>query len=148
MGETVLFTLDQLSQLSQIPSPKFVFAHMMAPHPPYILDEYGNAVQPNREYYTTFVGTPKEYISGYTKEMANINQRLLSGFNDIINSSEIKSVIILQTDTGLGVYLNWESYVDSCLNERMAILNAYHLPGVRDDVLYKSISPVNSFRVV
>jgi hypothetical protein len=34
------------------------------------------------------------------------------------------------------------------LRVRIGILNAYHLPGVETGVLYPTISPVNSFRVV
>jgi hypothetical protein len=31
---------------------------------------------------------------------------------------------------------------------RLAILNAYYLPGVDSDLIYPSISPVNTFRLI
>ena len=42
----------------------------------------------------------------------------------------------------------WSSLENTCLGERMPILNAYYLPGQKTEALYPSISPVNSFRVV
>jgi hypothetical protein len=32
--------------------------------------------------------------------------------------------------------------------DRFGILNAYYLPGINKDILYPTISPVNSFRIV
>ena len=44
--------------------------------------------------------------------------------------------------------LDHESLEATNVAERFSILNAYHLPGVPEGVLYPRISPVNSFRVV
>jgi hypothetical protein len=42
----------------------------------------------------------------------------------------------------------WDSPSQTCLWERTPILNAYYLPEGGERLLYPSISPVNSFRVV
>ena len=44
--------------------------------------------------------------------------------------------------------LDWNSSRTTYLKERLAILNAYYLPGVDSLPLYPAITPVNSFRVV
>jgi hypothetical protein len=61
----------------------------------------------------------------------------------LIESADVPPVIIVQGDHG--------PLPDLTENpaERLPILNAYYLPDVpMADVLYPSISPVNSFRVV
>ena len=41
--ENILNTFDKLANIDDIKEPKFVFAHIVSPHPPYAFDEYGNA---------------------------------------------------------------------------------------------------------
>jgi hypothetical protein len=43
---------------------------------------------------------------------------------------------------------DWRTASAKQLREKNGILNAYYLPGVDSSVLYPTISPVNSFRVV
>ena len=62
--------------------------------------------------------------------------------------SEQPPIILIQGDHGSRTYLAWNSAENTCMHERMAILNAYYLPGIETDQLYPGISPVNSFRVV
>jgi hypothetical protein len=57
-------------------------------------------------------------------------------------------VIILQADHGPGAYLDYESMEHTCLKERFSILNAYYFPGQDRDILYTSVTPVNSFRML
>jgi len=66
----------------------------------------------------------------------------------ILANSSQPPVIIIQGDHGPGSRLDWDSPQRTCLWERTPILNAYYLPEGRDSLLYPSISPVNSFRVV
>jgi hypothetical protein len=42
----------------------------------------------------------------------------------------------------------WRSPSEDAMREATAILNAYYLPGVDNDVLYDEISPVNTFRLI
>jgi hypothetical protein len=58
------------------------------------------------------------------------------------------AVIVIQGDHGPGGHLNTNSYRESNMRERMAILNAYHVPPPVRARLYPSVSPVNSFRLV
>ena len=63
-------------------------------------------------------------------------------------------MIIVQGDEGpyppgtLRDTFDWRTASVDQLRVRIGILNAYHLPGVDTRVLYPTISPVNSFRVV
>jgi len=58
------------------------------------------------------------------------------------------AVIILQSDHGPGSELDWESKVNTNLAERFSILNAYYFQDGDYSSLDKSITPVNSFRIL
>jgi len=75
-------------------------------------------------------------MEGYARSVKYLNQRIPGILGSILANSEHPPVIILQGDHG---FLN---------EERLAILNAYHLPGGSDGALYPAVSPVNTFRII
>ena len=70
------------------------------------------------------------------------------GIDSILSRSVDAPIIILQSDHGPGFGIDWESPGQSNLVGRASILNAYYVPDECKHMLYPSISPVNSFRVV
>lgn len=126
--ERVLFTLDQLGKLSVIPGPKFIFAHIVSPHKPFVFGPQGEIVTQE-----------KDNIAGYRDQVAYLNSRLIPLLRKIISDSPTPPIIILQGDHG---------GIDTLGQERMAILNAYYLPEDGNRLLYENISPVNTFRLV
>jgi hypothetical protein len=121
--------LDSLDNLAFLDGPKFVFAHLLIPHEPYVFDAEGN-----------FTTEPRSLTASYNAQISYLNRRLINSLSTIISESERQVIIILQADTaGPGTQFIKE--------DRMKILNAYYLPEGHD-VLYRSITPVNSFRVV
>jgi hypothetical protein len=145
----MLTNLDTLAQMPDTGSPRFVFAHILLPHPPFVFNADGEPIPPKsfREgnYYD---GTIEEYIEGYRGQLTFLNKKLATAISGIIEGSDPKPIIILQGDHGPGAYLNWDFMEENCFKERMSILNAYYLPDVPEGRLYDSISPVNSFRVI
>lgn len=148
----VLYTFDQLAQVPHMSGPKFVFAHIVAPHPPFVFDRDGQLTQPDRPYFMGdadgYRGSTEEYIRQYADELAFVNGLIEQTVAAILANSSQPPIIILQADHGAGAFLAWSSVGDSCLWERFSILNAYHLPQGGADYLYDTITPVNSFRVV
>jgi hypothetical protein len=140
--ELVLFQLGQLARLPRLAGPKFVFAHIVAPHFPYVLGPGGEAVTPvpapPGEAEDEGEALERE-SDGYIGELTYLNARVLDLVDQILQTSETPPVIILQGDHGPGV---------GSVPIRMKILNAYYLPGGAARGLYPTISPVNSFRVV
>jgi len=126
--EKTLYVLDQLSfkRVPTIRGPKFVYAHIISPHPPYVFGPDGE-----------FVGNDSSG-GGYINQLIYTNKRVEALVRDIIEKSEIPPIIIIQGDHGLRWYPH----------ERMAILNAYYLPGTGEQMLYPTISPVNTFRII
>jgi hypothetical protein len=126
--DLVLFDLEQLAQLPQMPGPKFVFAHLVIPHPPYVFGANGE-----------FTDFDKDYVPGYRDQVIYLNTRLLELLPKMIASSPIPPIIILQGDHGS---------IGSKPGTRTSNFNAYFLPDGAIRSLYPSISPANSFRVV
>jgi hypothetical protein len=150
--QRVLYSFEKLSTLHKMTGPKIVFAHIISPHPPFIFDENGRPIDPPVRYYIgdgdDYQGDLQEYLSGYTAQMQFVNQHIEQVIDKILANSSQPPIIIIQGDHGPGSRLDWDAPSKTCLWERTPILNAYYLPGDGKDLLYPSISPVNSFRVV
>jgi hypothetical protein len=148
----ILFSFEKLASMPEVDGPKFVFSHIMAPHPPFVFDELGNPIQPARPFNTGdasgFMGTSEEYIAGYTDEIHFLNRRLIQVIDILLEQSNPPPVIIIQGDHGPGNYFNMIEPKNDCLKERYSILNAYYFPDQNYEALYPTITPVNSFRIV
>lgn len=128
----VLMVLDTLEEIPALAGQKFVFAHIVSPHKPFVFG-------PNGEFVDPFPG----YKTGYPDQIAYINQRIVDLVEIIIQESEVPPIIIIQGDHGAD-FPPGERMEEA----RMAILNAFYLPGDGSQSLYNSISPVNTFRVI
>jgi hypothetical protein len=147
----IRYIFDHLSRVPMLEGPNFIFAHIMSPHPPFVFGPDGQGVKYGTcDGYdgSDFRGGQKEYVTGYAGQIAYISQLLAETIDQILTNSDIPPIIIIQGDHGPGMLLDWDSAENSCLRERVSILNAYHLPGGGIERLYDSITPVNSFRVV
>lgn len=149
--EKILNGFAMAERLADSTSPKFVFVHIIAPHPPFVFDQVGNPIQPDWEYtifdYNKATRGIFNYIEGYREQLAYINQLTITTIDKILETSPSPPVIILQADHGPGS-LYGSTVETSCLKERLSILNAYYLPSGNTGVLYPSITPVNTFRVI
>ncbi len=126
--QRILFTLDNLTTLPQRPGPKFVFAHLIIPHWPHVFGPDGQPVHVH-----------PDSVSGYRDQVIFINKRIAPILAELIAASHPAPIILLQGDHGS---------VIEAPERRMSILSAYYLPGDAGKALNRSISPVNSFRVV
>jgi hypothetical protein len=133
--ERTLFTLDKLDKLSYITGPKFVFAHLVIPHPPYVFGPTGGPVEP------ADVGTTKtqQGASHYRDQALYVSTRMAEIVPRIIANSATPPIIVIQGDHG--------PTVASRPRSRMSNLNVYFLPGAEKS-LYPTITPVNTFRVI
>ncbi len=152
----IRYTLEHLAGAAQLESPHFVFAHVVAPHPPFVFDERGNAVQQNRGYtiedgnrFLELGGTREEYREGYTKQLSFVNAQVMTALDSLLSAQSSRpAIIILQADHGPGLLLDWEHLENTYLPERLSILNAILLPGEDSAGLYDEITPVNTFRLI
>ncbi len=100
-------TFETLESLTPARQPRFLFAHMMSPHPPFVFDADGRDVAPRRPFAlddgTMYRGTLEEYQRGYREQAKYIASRILGVIDHIdrlSKASQRESVIIIHGDHG------------------------------------------------
>ena len=150
--ERILLTFSKLAELHRIKGPKFIFAHIPCPHPPYIFNSEGGKAA--RIVLEMDEGEwQKKQL--YTDQLIFINIKVKEVVDKILKESGPPPIIVIQADHGsasLGrphppLQLADTRIIDQ-VRERTGILNAYYLPDGGSDVLYGSITPVNTFRSI
>lgn len=147
---------DRLGKLPDWEGPKFVFAHIMSPHPPFLFDDKGDPTTHKKALEFTdgshLIGrdgiSKEDYISFFGNQTKYVNHKMKSVVDLILTNSSNPPIIIIQGDHGPGSGLDWESLENTNLKERFYILNAYFFPGEGKNTLYPFITPVNSFRLI
>ena len=139
----ILYAFDVLADVSNIKGPKFVFAHIHSPMGPFVFDRYGNSVRPIGRRYTQ-----EEMEEKYLDQLIFINKKVKALVDEILSKSGVAPIIILQADHGPPY--NWVSELakGQLSLRRTEIFNAYFLPENGNRLLYHSITPVNTFRIV
>ena len=152
-SDQILFNLNKISDLNEIQGPKFIFAHIMSPHPPYVFDEYGNSPKVvNMNYF----GNEWSRKDAFINQLKFVNKKIILAVNKILINSENKPIIIIQGDHGTCSTcdssnentVNEYKISEKTLRERLNILNAMYLPEGGSKLLYHEMSPVNTFRCI
>ncbi len=152
--ENISYSIKGLAAVSvAYASPKFVIAHIFAPHPPFVFDEAGNPLTPEYPFTaidadTLIQSTSKEYYrSHYPAQMEYVSGQVLKTVQTILRDLP-GSVIILAGDHGPGLTLSLSNVAGTNQYERMHILNALYLPGVDASEISADHTHVNTFRLI
>lgn len=150
------YVFDHLGQARKgIPDdrPVFVFAHIMAPHPPFVFGRNGEALPSTHTFayadgnhwYDIHgrEGTP--YYISYCEQVTYVMKRLGAAVDDILASSPEPPVIIIQGDHGPGSKLHLERPMYSDHAERFGIFNAWYVPPGVAMELEEGSTAVNTF---
>lgn len=145
--QKTLDTFQEVEAAAGGKRPTFVYAHIYCPHAPYVFDADG---KPVRDFYRQrfHLATQDEIRKLYADQVAYISKRAIQMIDALLAKSAVPPVIILQADHGPRDLTPPASPTDTLLHQYYPILNAYHLPNGGSKMLYDSITPVNSFRVV
>lgn len=152
----IKYKFEQLEALAQDPDSTFVTAHILLPHPPYVIDAEGNCMDlktvESRSRQTNYLG-----------QLKYANQRILELVDKIISNSASPPIIVIQSDEGpwperlagderfLGrdaPATNWTELSTAELREKMLVLNAMYLPEINTQHLPDTLSPVNTYRLI
>ena len=144
-----LFEFDRMAEIPTMEEATFTFAHILIPHEPYVFDSDGSFLPPEE-------ASKRSDRDNYVNQVIAANNMVRRLVDQLLSTSEVAPIIIVQGDEGPypARYsantrgFNWEQAADIEIKQKMRILNAYYLPGVDTSVLYPSITPVNSFRLV
>ena len=153
--QRIRFVLRELIELASSPHdrPRFVYAHLLSPHPPYVFRSDGSAVESDRP---ADLDNPASHeVTGYAEQAVFIAQEIHRVTRIIRNRSAQPPMILLQSDHGSGLLPPAAGSVGSAEADerswhesRYANLMAFDVPPSVRSRLYPTITPVNAFRVV
>ena len=132
-GALILSSFSTLAGIPNIKEPTFVYAHILCPHSPFVFDRNGNPIKSIAGLYP-----PEERRVKYLDQLIFVNKKVKALVDELLLKSDIEPIIILQADHG--------SRGDA--GREFDILNAYFLPENGKHLLYETITPVNSFRII
>jgi hypothetical protein len=145
VGDVHLAAFDALETVADMEAPTFTFAHIVLPHPPYVLDRDGRIIYRASSLRGTWF--TQDDKRGYIEQVRFVNRRIVEILDRILDRSD-DAIVIIQGDHGpFANRLRNEGPVQA-ESARLAILNAYRVPEQIGSQLYPSISPVNSFRLL
>jgi hypothetical protein len=136
----IYFTVENISN-KQIPSPKFVYVHLLLPHLPFMFDRNGDLL--DEAHFTNW----NYYIETYIFTI-KVTEQII---DNILKNSDPKNppVIIIQSDHGIR---NESSYTEGVTfltdypeKYKTLILNAMHIPGYDYSTLPQDIDPITTF---
>jgi hypothetical protein len=142
---------DVADEIAGIPldQPFFLYAHLLVPHPPYLLDAQ---CRPNNNMADVSLRSwSREAIPAYAAYMQCANRQMMDLVGRIL-ARDRQAVIVLQGDHGSGFLVDWllplRQWSQAGISERLAPLSAIRMPAACQDSLYDDMSLVNNFRAV
>ncbi|EKD81945.1 MAG: hypothetical protein ACD_39C01555G0002 [uncultured bacterium] len=145
--------LSKLPQVAKGAAPSFVFAHILAPHAPFVFNQDGSNVDlPYFDYSDGIFLRRHMKVEAYRKQFVEqlryLNVLVRDCVTRLLADSSRRKVIIIQADHGPASDVDYTSLERSNAAERMSILNAIYLPEGNYEGFNPSLSPVNNFRAV
>ena len=147
--ERVRHALARLPDSSTLPGPYFLFAHIYLPHIPFLYGPEGEPLQFSGDMnFYWYEVEQEDYPQNYVYQIEYLNRSVLQTIDRIQDSSEKPVVIILQSDHGDELLLDWDNPTAVGVGARSAILNAIYYSDGSYEELYPTLTPVNTFRAV
>ena len=122
-------------------NPSFVFGHMSLPHSPYIYDSEGNRVQ-DIYIHNRF----DERQRGAYLEQTIFTNKITIEMIDSIQQKDDSAVIIVMSDHGGRLGVNWETPTVMDYYRTFNTMSAFYFPGHENEIP-EEIAAVNTFRV-
>jgi hypothetical protein len=119
-------------EVLNINGPKFVFAHLLTTHNPFVYELKSFDQDPDVKK----LGAKSR---GYHDSLVYSDEMMIKVIQKILDSSSVQPVIIITGDHGPSILTDKDKTVDN--------LYAVYLGGRNQDELYATITPVNTFRI-
>ena len=140
--ERLMCVFNELSNVhTSFDKPVFVFAHILMPHAPYYFNSNGDYNESANEEKPSL---DEEKIL-YVEQVKFINTVMKNFITNVKTTSELQPIIIIQSDTGSNVGIDWSNISEDEMIDRLDIINYYHIPYEINEKLDNEMSPVNSF---
>lgn len=144
--DKIKYNLERLAQVPYMKGNKFVIAHFLLPHPPAPFDENGNPIAEDGQ--GLYTDRAANYYLGALKFT---NKKIRQVVEKILAHSDPEPIIIIESDHGPFLTepdQGTETPSLTTASKKMSNLSAYYLPDGGDKLLYESITPVNTFRII
>jgi len=134
-----------LGRLGGSPGPKFVFAHFIVPHHPYLFDRDGNVLR-NATISNQFEAQNRLWDDkgSYVSQLEYVNRLVTDAVDAILATSSHRPVIVLASDHGPNLSGGLTEMKYAAV--RLANFSAYLLPDAPADLMPQDGSAVNQFR--
>ena len=143
--ERVLCIFSELSELQfKTEKPLFVLAHIMLPHGPYVWGPDGE----HKKINTLNKSEVEDNKQGYIDQLTFTNKMIQEVIEKIVENDKRSEIIIIQSDHGASIPMDWENPTEQMQYERLSNINYIMLPDVNDNLLEDTLTPVNVFRVL
>ena len=141
--EGTLFTFRQLHRLQSAPGPKFVFAHVLLPHDPYVFHADGSVISEDEAKASEEAGLYRGQVEFANANIKSIVDELLAG------PDAEDPIVIVQADEGplFCRSVDCPEVSEEYAAIRFGVLNAMYLPGI-DERLPDTFTTVNTFRTI
>lgn len=121
-----VFALDSLQKIPDLSGKKFIYAHLFTTHQPYVF-------YPDGRFHPML----KQGSDAYRDQVIYADTILLKIVKTILAKSNPAPIIVIQGD---------HSYFKDA--DRVKMLNAYYFPDGGNKMLYPTVTPVNTFRLI
>jgi hypothetical protein len=149
---TVRHSFESLMDIPDLAGPKFIFAHITSPHPPFVFDKNGTPINPPGNFNINdgddFYGSDSIYQAGYLGQVEFVNTQMQLVVDAILKKSKTPPIILIQADHGSGLLTDFSSAENTCIKERFSPFAAYYLPGMEQDDIPPDLTTVNLFRII
>lgn len=149
--------LADIERAAQLPGRKFVVAHIITPHPPFVIDHAGRPRTPPdgapaiegewlSEAERATPGFSREYVAGYRDQSRFALDRVADLVGQALSRPGPRPAIVIVGDHGPALGLHFDDPTRTGMRERFGAFAAYHLPGDSAADLYPTMSVVNGAR--
>ena len=143
--ERILCIFSELPELhTKSDKPIFVLAHIMLPHGPYVWGPNGE----HKKIDSLNVLDVVEDRQGYVDQLKFTNKMVQEMIEKIIYENKKSKIIIIQSDHGAVMPMNWENPTEKMKHDRLSNINYILVTDENRSSLYDNMTPVNTFRVL
>jgi hypothetical protein len=147
--KSAFLNLAELSAPSR--TPKFIFAHILMPHPPFVFGPNGEPTElraggpylADGSHYMAMGGTPELYRKGYVGQITYLNKLVLQTLDAVLRNAKKDTIIVIQGDHGSKLGLDQDSLAKTDVAEVAPILMAIKGAQAPED-----LTPVNLYRTI
>lgn len=145
----IQYAFEHLPDFAQDGAPQLVFAHIYAPHIPFLYDETGAPLRyADNNKLTWYAVDPADYVEKYAHQLDHLNRQVIQAVDRIIQNASRPVVIVLLSDHGDDYYLDWAHPTRTGIEIRSSVFYSIYYSSGTYEHFYPTITSVNTFRVV